>query len=57
MARAGAGLARDGRAHGEPTDADDAFLLTERIQRLGGLFGEADDALGADAHFANTLRK
>src|SRR3989449_3286975 len=34
------------RPHGVAGDADDAALLAEEIQRLGGLFSEADDALG-----------
>jgi len=50
---AGAGEGRDARllapgprwAHGEAGDADDAPLLPEQIERLGGLLGEADDAL------------
>ena len=40
-------LARARRPHGEAGDADDALLLAERVQHFGGLFGEADDALGA----------
>src|SRR3546814_10482979 len=41
-------LARPRRAHGEAADADDPVLLAERVQHLGGLLGQADDALRAD---------
>src|SRR3546814_10834024 len=40
-------LARPRRAHGEDADADDPVLLAERVQNLGGLLGQADDALRA----------
>src|SRR5690606_9075711 len=43
-------LARLRRAHGEAADADDPVLLAERVQGLGRLFGQADDAPGAAAH-------
>ena len=33
-------------AHGVAADADDALLLPEQAQPLGGLFGEADGTLG-----------
>ena len=36
--------ARLRRPHRVAGDADDAIALTEQVQRLGGLFGEADDA-------------
>src|SRR5262249_53215184 len=37
-----AGVRRTDREAG---DADDAMLLTERVEHLGGFFGQADDAL------------
>ena len=37
-------LARARRPHGESRDADDARVLAEQIERLGGLFGETNDA-------------
>src|SRR5215813_9551723 len=33
------------RTDREAGDADDAMLLTERVEHLGGFFGQADDAL------------
>ena len=39
-------LPRARRAHGVAADAHDALLLPQQVQPLGGLFGEADDALG-----------
>ena len=39
-------LTRLRRTHGVAGDADDTIALAEQIQRLGGFFGEADDALG-----------
>src|SRR5690606_21551380 len=43
--------ARTWRAHGEAGNADDAILLAERVQDLGRLLGEADDAPRTrDAH-------
>jgi hypothetical protein len=48
---AGLLLARAGRAHGEARDADDALLFAERIEHLGGLLGQADNAFGqGDRH-------
>jgi hypothetical protein len=38
-------------AHREAADADDAMLLAQRVQHLGGLLGEADDALRAPCSF------
>lgn len=38
-------VARLPRAHGEAGNAHDAMLLAEQVQRLGGLLGQADDAL------------
>ncbi len=35
-----------GRAHGVARDADHAVTFAEQVQRLGRLFGEADDARG-----------
>jgi hypothetical protein len=45
-------VTRLGRAHGEAGDADDAVLLAERVEHLGRLFGEADDAARADGGHA-----
>ena len=36
------------RPHRIAGDADDAVLLAEQIQRLDGLFGEADDPAGRE---------
>ena len=35
-----------GRPHAIAGDADDAMLLAEQVERLDGLLGQADDALG-----------
>ena len=48
-------LPRARRAHREARDADDAALLAQRVQHLGGLFGQADDAFGQRGH-ATSLR-
>ena len=40
-------LARAARPHGVAADADDARLLAQQVQPLGGFFGQADDALRA----------
>ena len=37
-------LTRLRRTHGVAGDADDTIALAEEVQRLGGFFGEADDA-------------
>src|SRR3954471_1257087 len=37
-------------------DADDAILLAEQIQRLHGLFGEADDPAGREMAHAKAMR-
>ena len=42
----GFSLRARGGPHGEAGDADDAPVLAQQVQRLGGLLGEADDALG-----------
>src|SRR6185312_16288892 len=34
-----------GRAHRETANADDAMLFAQQIERLGRLFGEANDTL------------
>ncbi len=50
-------LARSWRTHGETGNADDAPVFTEQVERLGGLFGETDDALwkfGRHAWLAKT---
>ena len=39
-------LARAGRVHAETGDAHDALLLAQCVKNFGGLFGQADDALG-----------
>src|SRR5690606_9233508 len=44
------------RTDGEAADADDPVLLAERVQDLGRLLGEADDAARPRAH-ATRLRK
>ena len=41
-------LAHPRRPHRIARYADDAALLAEEIERLHGLFGEADDALGRE---------
>ena len=38
-------LARLRRTHGVAGDADDTIALAEQIERLGGLFGQADDSV------------
>ena len=43
--------AHAGRPHRVTRYADDAAILAEEIERLHGLFGQADDALGRKAHF------
>jgi hypothetical protein len=40
------GFARLRRARNIAGDADDAVLLAEQVQRLDGLFGEADNSAG-----------
>ena len=49
-------LAHPRRPHRVAGDADDAALLAEQIERLHGLFGEADDALGRE-HSITLVRK
>ena len=49
-------LPRARRAHREARDADDAPLFAERIQHLGRLLGQADDAFGQRGHHERALR-
>jgi hypothetical protein len=37
------------QAHGAAADVDDALLLPQQVQPLGGFFGKADGALGVGA--------
>ena len=45
-----------GRPHGKSGDADDAVLLAQRVEHLGGFFGQADDALGQGGHVSDSRR-
>ena len=42
-------VARPARPHGVAADAHDAVIFTQQVEPLGGLLGQADDALGAGA--------
>src|SRR6185503_2152900 len=43
------------RPHGVARDADDAPLLAQEVEGLGGFLGEADDALGMARAHAGTI--
>ena len=44
-------------AHGLARDADDPGLLSQKIQRLGGFFGQADDTFRRESLHIITLQR